>query len=46
MSGLTIESILKEKTIEAIKQLYEQTVSSSHITLQKTKFEFEGDLTL
>src|ERR1035437_574370 len=46
MNGTRIENILIEKTIEAIKTLFEQSVSPNQITLQKTKIEFEGDITL
>jgi len=46
MSGSSIESILAEKTSEGIKKLYGQTVPADQITLQKTRPEFEGDLTL
>jgi arginyl-tRNA synthetase len=46
MSDKKIENILTEKTVEAIKALFEQTVSPNQITLQKTKVEFEGDITL
>ncbi|HET7818247.1 MAG TPA: arginine--tRNA ligase, partial [Bacteroidia bacterium] len=43
---MKIESILTEKTIEAIKKLYDQSISPNQIVFQKTKPEFEGDLTL
>src|ERR1017187_6160691 len=46
MSDKKIENILTEKTIEAIKSLYEQSISPNQVTLQKTKVEFEGDITL
>src|ERR1035437_7727509 len=46
MSGTRIENILTEKTIEAIKALFEQSISPNQVTLQKTKTEFEGDITL
>ena len=43
---MKIENILTEKTIEAIKKLYDQSISPNQIVFQKTKPEFEGDLTL
>lgn len=43
---LRIDSILISKTVEAIQALYGQSVPASHISLQKTKVEFEGDITL
>ncbi|MFI5164076.1 MAG: arginine--tRNA ligase [Bacteroidia bacterium] len=46
MHELRIENILIERTLEAIKKLYEQSVSPNQITFQKTKVEFEGDITL
>jgi arginyl-tRNA synthetase len=46
MNELRIDTILTEKTQEAIKKVYEQIISSNQITLQKTRPEFEGDLTL
>ncbi|MBI4929177.1 MAG: arginine--tRNA ligase [Bacteroidetes bacterium] len=46
MSGAVIENILTGKTIEAIKTLYDQSVSPNQITFQQTKKEFEGDSTL
>ncbi|MBI4944780.1 MAG: arginine--tRNA ligase [Bacteroidetes bacterium] len=46
MKELRIENILVGHTIGAIKKLYEQSVSPNQITLQKTRPEFEGDITL
>jgi len=46
MSEQRIENILTEKTLEAIKALFEQSISPNQITLQKTRPEFEGDITL
>ena len=43
---LRIEEILSRKVIPAIQSLYNQSVSSNQITFQKTKQEFEGDITL
>ncbi|MEK6615738.1 MAG: arginine--tRNA ligase [Bacteroidota bacterium] len=43
---LRIEDILSKKTVEAITSLYDQSISPNQITFQKTKQEFEGDLTL
>jgi arginyl-tRNA synthetase len=41
-----IEKILAEKATEAISLLYGHRVDASLITIQKTRPEFEGDLTL
>lgn len=41
-----IEQILTEKALEAMKVLYSALLSSGQISLQKTKIEFEGDITL
>lgn len=46
MDTLRIEVLLKHKVIEAIRFLYKQAISSDHIVFQKTKPEFEGDITL
>ena len=35
-----------QKTIEAIKVLYDQNIEASAVTLQETRKEFEGDITL
>ena len=43
---MSIESILNESIIAAIKELYGQEVASEKIQLQKTRKEFEGDFTL
>lgn len=43
---MDIQLIIKDKVVEAAKALYGETVPDSHITLQPTKKEFEGDLTL
>ncbi len=46
MHELRIENILTAKSIEAIKNRFDQSVSPNQITFQKTKPEFEGDITL
>jgi len=43
---LNIEHILTEKIIKGIKELYGGEVNNSLIQLQKTRKEFEGDITL
>jgi len=43
---MKIEDKLQESIIEAINSLYGQTVTGEIISLQKTKKEFEGHLTL
>ena len=43
---MRIENLLAEKVIEALKKLYEQSISPNQITFQKTKPEFDGDVTL
>ncbi|MCO4291526.1 arginine--tRNA ligase [Solitalea sp. MAHUQ-68] len=35
-----------QKTLEAVQTLYNQTLTSSDITLQETRKEFEGDVTV
>lgn len=41
-----IEQILTSQTLEAIRELYGQALSPNQVSLQKTKIEFEGDITL
>jgi len=41
-----IEQILTDKIIDAVKELYSQSVKSDTIQIQKTRKEFEGDITL
>ncbi|VBB48264.1 Arginine--tRNA ligase [uncultured Paludibacter sp.] len=43
---MQLESILTQGVIKAVKQLYSQEISSETIQFQKTKKEFEGDITL
>ena len=43
---MTIEQQLQQAAIEAVKALYGADVTAEQITLQKTKKEFEGHLTL
>ncbi len=40
------EKVVKEKISEALKSLYQLDVRADEITLQETKREFEGDVTL
>jgi len=44
--GMKIESRISEAVLAAVKELYGQDVPESMIQLQKTKSEFEGNLTL
>lgn len=46
MSTFRIENILADKTVEGIQKLFQQYISSNEVTLQKTRPEFEGDITL
>ena len=41
-----IEKILINKTVEAISQIYGQTIDSKLVSVQKTRKEFTGDLTI
>jgi len=41
-----IDSLIAGKTVEAVQKLYGQEVKPESISLQKTRPEFEGDLTL
>lgn len=43
---MNLESILIESVVKAIKILYNQEIESQSVQFQKTKKEFEGDLTL
>lgn len=43
---MKIENQLQSAVIEAIKTLYGQEITAEQVTLQKTKKEFEGHLTL
>lgn len=43
---MKIETVITERTIEAIKALYGQDITAEQVQLQKTKKEFEGNLTL
>ena len=43
---MNLESILSDEVIKAVKELYGQDISSDNIQFQKTKKEFEGDITL
>lgn len=43
---MKVEQKIQTSVIEAIQALYGQTVSAEQLTLQKTKKEFEGHLTL
>jgi arginyl-tRNA synthetase len=41
-----IEKLLTDKTLEAFNTLYKQEIDPRLITIQKTRREFEGDLTI
>src|SRR5574344_1847881 len=43
---MKIESMMVEKTIQAVKALYGQEINSDMVQLQKTKKEFQGHYTL
>ncbi len=43
---MQLESTLKQAVVNAVKQLYSQEISAESIQFQKTKKEFEGDITL
>ncbi|MFH1320038.1 MAG: arginine--tRNA ligase [Bacteroidota bacterium] len=43
---MKIEQILTYKTVEAVKKLYNQSVQSQAVQIQKTSKDFIGDLTL
>ena len=43
---MTLEQILTEKVQEAVKNLYGIEVNEQQVQLQKTRTEFEGDITL
>jgi len=41
-----IEKILAQKVVEAIKERYGKVIDAASVTVQKTRPEFEGDLTV
>ena len=43
---MKIESVISSSVIEAIKALYGQDVEPKMVQIQKTKQEFEGNLTV
>jgi len=43
---MTIEQAITEKAVEGFQTLYGQSIDANLISLQKTKKEFEGELTL
>ncbi|OFX86388.1 MAG: arginine--tRNA ligase [Bacteroidetes bacterium GWF2_33_16] len=43
---MSIELQLKNKVLEAIQQMYGQSVDSENIQIQKTRKDFDGDFTL
>ena len=43
---MKIETLIAEKTVLAIKEVYGQEIESSTVQVQKTKKEFEGHLTI
>ncbi|MFZ4260548.1 arginine--tRNA ligase [Sphingobacterium sp. HJSM2_6] len=42
----SIQSLLIEKTVEAVKALYSSEIPESQLSLQETRKEFEGQITL
>ncbi len=46
MSGLRIEDLLKEKVIATIQELFGEAANEGQIQIQKTRREFDGDLTV
>jgi arginyl-tRNA synthetase len=43
---MSIESIIKGKVVDAIKETYGQDIEEKTVQIQKTRREFEGDLTV
>ncbi len=43
---MSIESIIKDKVVEAINVCYGQSIEDNCVQIQKTRREFEGDLTV
>ena len=43
---MTIETAISNSVVKAIKELYGQDVPEKMVQLQKTRSEFEGNLTL
>ena len=43
---MNIESMISSSVLQAVKELYGQDVPQKMVQLQKTKKEFEGNLTL
>lgn len=43
---MNIQDILTQKAVFAVQELFGQSISSASISLQRTKIEFEGDITL
>lgn len=43
---MKIEALLTEAVVKAVKALYDTDIQASQVTLQKTKKEYEGHLTL
>lgn len=43
---MNIQDILIQKSVSAIQELFGQAISPAQVSLQKTKVEFEGDITL
>ncbi|TKG96680.1 arginine--tRNA ligase [Puteibacter caeruleilacunae] len=43
---MNLENLIKENVVKAISELYEGTVAESAVQVQKTRKEFEGDVTV
>ena len=43
---MTIEESLKQTVVNAVKALYDKDLNDNLVQIQKTKKEFEGDLTV
>ena len=43
---MKIETLVAQKTVQAIKALYGQEIEAASVQVQKTKKEFEGHLTI
>ena len=43
---IDIETVLKQKTIEAVSALYNKQLPDNLVQFQQTRKEFEGDITL
>lgn len=43
---MSIENLIKEKVVNAVKELYQADVTADSVQTQKTRKEFEGDVTI